>query len=536
MSSRAPRLLFSALAATAVLVPWAINGLPTDRPAPRALDATVVTKPLAGVGGGTTVREVSQQQPFSVVALTGDDLTGTTAQVRARRDDGGWGPWYQADALESNGSDANRDGPRGTDAIFVGRTTAVQIKVSRPAGAPVSPPARPRADTDLGYRPVNVDEPIGNLNAILITPPQAPADGAFSPPAAAILPGQAPQVITRAQWGADERLRACGPPAYDAGVKAAVVHHTAGSNDYSPQDSVAIMQSIYAYHTQTLGWCDMAYNALVDKYGQVFEGRAGGLDRPVEGSHTGGFNRDTWGVAMLGDFETVPPTDIQLRNTGRLIGWRLALAHVDPRGTVALTSAGGSYTFYPAGATPTLPTIFAHRDVGITECPGVAGYGRMDEIRDIAARFNVPPAPPTLEERLREGAIGARWLASGGAAGPLGAPTSPESAAAGDARYATFERGAVYWSPATGAQPLTGAIYAAWASLGFERGLLGLPTSAEIQEPLWVVQNFQHGTLNFDRETGQVTRVSDAVAVLLPPPADSGPPVQLERFSPISVG
>ena len=76
----------------------------------------------------------------------------------------------------------------------------------------------------------------------------------------------------------------------------------------------------------------------------------------------------------------------------------------------------------------------------------------------------------------------------------------------------TFERGAVYWSPASGAEPVTGAIYKAWGALGFERGALGLPTSGEIQEPQWIVQNFQHGTLNFDREKGTVTRVIDGVS------------------------
>ena len=68
--------------------------------------------------------------------------------------------------------------------------------------------------------------------------------------------------------------------------------------------------------------------------------------------------------------------------------------------------------------------------------------------------------------------------------------------------------------------------------MGFERGALGLPTSAEIHEPLWIKQNFQHGTLNFDRETGLVTRVIDGVPVELPRPDHS--PVQLERFTPIN--
>ena len=62
-------------------------------------------------------------------------------------------------------------------------------------------------------------------------------------------------------------------------------------------------------------------------------------------------------------------------------------------------------------------------------------------------------------------------------------------------------------------------------------GGLGLPTSAEFQEPQWVKQNFQHGTLNFDRLSGRVSRVIDGVVEEMPPPPATGPPVQLERRS-----
>jgi uncharacterized protein with LGFP repeats len=115
--------------------------------------------------------------------------------------------------------------------------------------------------------------------------------------------------------------------------------------------------------------------------------------------------------------------------------------------------------------------------------------------------------------------------------GGLGAPTSPEAACGDSTRYVVFAHGAIYWSPATGAQPLTGRIYEAWATLRYERGPLGLPTSAEILEPEWIVQNFQHGTLNFERQTSTVMTVMDGVASVVPPPPAGGPPVQLERFS-----
>ena len=539
-------MLLTAIAATVVVVSW-VGDATRDRrgpEAPRPRDTELVEQPLIGLGGGVTVREVTQDTPFSLVALTGD-LAGTSTRVRAKRPDGSWGAWYQTEyetAAPDPGSAAgaavrpagSTEGPRGTDPVFVGTTRTVQIAVTRPMDAPTtlptSPaPSLPAEKSDLGYKPASREQPYGQtISAILISPPKAPATTQWTPPSGVVLPGQPPRIISRAEWGADESLR-CGTPQYDNGIRAAVVHHTAGSNDYSPVESAGIVKAIYTYHSKTLGWCDIAYNALVDKYGQVFEGSAGGLTKAVEAFHTGGFNRNTWGVAMIGNFDDVPPTPIQLRSVGRLLGWRLNLDGVDPKGTVALESAGSHYTTFPAGAVANLPTIFTHRDVGNTDCPGNAAYALMDEIRDIASHFNDPPEE--LIKALQGGAIYEHWQAIGGMGSVLGAPTSPEDSAQGDARYATFARGAMYWSPATGAQPITGAIYDAWASQSYERGPLGLPTSAEIQEPLRITQNFQHGTLNFDRLTAGLTEVVDGITTPLSTQSPSGPSVPAEHFS-----
>ena len=527
-------MLFTAIAATVVILPWAAGPATGHREQPaRPGDTQLTQQPLVGLGGGVTVREISQATTFSMVALTGGDLTGTSARIRARRADGSWGRWYETETLLTPGGRGSTPGPHGTDPVFVGKTTTVQIAVRRPPGAARTSQPKTTATTDLGYIPATAEQPLAqNVSAVLISPPQAPADTQWTPPTAVIAAGQPPNIIARAQWGADEAVH-CGNRPFNQPIRAAVVHHTAESNDYQPQDSAAIVQSIYAYHTQILGWCDIAYNAVVDKYGQVFEGRAGALTGTVQGDHTGGFNRDSWGVAMIGNFDDIAPTPIQLRTLGRLLGWRLGLDHVDPRGTVALTSAGGSNTNYPVDATVTLPTIFSHRDVGATDCPGNVAYGLLDEIRDTAAHFSGPPRPEDLAMALQGGAIYDRWQVIGGMNSMLGTPTSPEATGADAARYATFDKGAVYWSPDTGAQPVTGAIYDAWASLGYERGALGLPTSAEFQEPQWVKQNFQHGTLNFDRLSGRVSRVIDGVVEELPPPPATGPPVQLERFTPV---
>ena len=529
-------MLLTAVAATVVIVAWLTNrpGPPGTPAAPPPPDTQLVEQPLVGLGGGVTVRELTQDTPFSLVAMTGD-VAGTSTRVRAKRPDGSWGPWYQTEyetaAPDSADPAAPAEAPRGTDPVFVGNTTTVQIVVTRPMNAPVTrAPGGPAPSGEgLGYRPATTEQPFGqNISAILISPPQAPPEKQWTPPAGVAMPGQAPAIIGRAEWGADESLR-CGKPQYGNGIRAGVVHHTAGSNDYSPLESAGIVKAIYTYHSKTLGWCDIAYNALVDKYGQVFEGAAGGLTKPVEGFHTGGFNRETWGVAMIGNFDDVPPTPIQIRTVGRLLGWRLGMDDVDPKGTVGLVSAGSHYTTFPAGTTATLPTIFTHRDVGNTDCPGNAAYALMDEIRDIASHFNDPPEE--LIKALQGGVIYERWQAIGGMNSVLGAPTSPEQEGAGGSRYATFAKGAMYWSPEAGAQPVTGAIYDAWASLSYERGPLGLPTSAEIQEPLQITQNFQHGTLNFERLNGNVTEVIDGIGVPLSTQAPSGPTVEPEHFS-----
>lgn len=73
------------------------------------------------------------------------------------------------------------------------------------------------------------------------------------------------------------------PPRTTRTVRAVTIHHTAESNDYAPGDSAGIVRAIYAYHSQSQGWGDVGYNALVDKYGTIFEGRAGGLDKNVTG-------------------------------------------------------------------------------------------------------------------------------------------------------------------------------------------------------------------------------------------------------------
>src|SRR5258705_92285 len=115
-----------------------------------------------------------------------------------------------------------------------------------------------------------------------------------------------PPLIGREAWGANEAIRRA-PPSYAPSVQFGLVHHTAGSNSYTASQSAAIVRGIEVYHVKGNGWNDIGYNFLVDKYGQVFEGRYGGVDKNVIGAHAEGFNTGSAGVAVLGTYGSAAP-------------------------------------------------------------------------------------------------------------------------------------------------------------------------------------------------------------------------------------
>src|ERR1700761_254060 len=114
-------MLFTAIAATVVILPWTVGAGTGHRE--HATGAQLAQQPLVGLGGGTTVREINQATPFSMVALTGGDLNDTSAKIRARHSDGSWGPWYETEKLLSSGG----HGSHGTAPGFGGTTTAEPI-------------------------------------------------------------------------------------------------------------------------------------------------------------------------------------------------------------------------------------------------------------------------------------------------------------------------------------------------------------------------------------------------------------------------
>ena len=196
-----------------------------------------------------------------------------------------------------------------------------------------------------------------------------------------------PTIVTRAQWHANQEIVRAKPLIAPV-LKLAVVHHTAGSNSYTPAQSAAIVRGIQLYHVQGNGWNDIGYNFLVDRYGTVYEGRGGGITKNVIGAHAEGFNSGTVGVALIGNFSAATPPKAMQDALVKLLAWRLDIAHIDPLSTVAYTS-GGNLKF-KAGKVVTLRAISGHRDTGPSECPGTKAYALLPGIAQRVAETGLP--------------------------------------------------------------------------------------------------------------------------------------------------
>ncbi|MER7952940.1 peptidoglycan recognition protein [Streptomyces sp. NPDC096079] len=217
----------------------------------------------------------------------------------------------------------------------------------------------------------------------------APAAEA-APAAAAAKPyiGPRPKIITRKGWGADESIREKGF-VYTGTIKAAFVHHSATGNNYTCGKAPAVLRSIYRYHVLSSGWRDFGYNFAVDKCGNIYEGRAGGVAKPVLGAHTLGFNTNSMGIAVLGTFTKSNPPAAVVTAVARLTAWKLGLHGVNPKGTSYLVSGGGN--LYKKGKKVKFNAIAGHRDGFATECPGTRLYGKLGTARTSSAKYQGRP-------------------------------------------------------------------------------------------------------------------------------------------------
>jgi hypothetical protein len=390
-----PRLL-SSLAVLGVVTP-AVLALPVATPhaaVPHPVKPSVAHVPLGGAAApatavqGPALHRValsvdrSVTGSFSMLGVTWahDPAVGAvTAQVRWRAG-GAWSAWRSLagdsdDAGDAGSRDAGPTMRDGTAPLWVGHADGVQARVSAAGG--VTP------------RDVRVD---------LVDPGTSAADASIgsAPHDTASAREDQPAILTRADWGADESIRR-GTPSYNTTVKVGFVHHTDTANDYTMEQTPAVIRSIYAYHVKSNGWSDIGYNFLVDRFGRIWEGRYGGITRAVVGAHTGGFNTDSFGTSLIGTFMTTAPPAATLTSLEQLFAWKLGSYYRDPAGTATLRSGGGGTSKYAAGTYHTFAVVSGHRDAGDTSCPGDATYARLGTIRSaINAMLGTAFVDPTI--------------------------------------------------------------------------------------------------------------------------------------------
>jgi hypothetical protein len=350
----------------------------------QALDTSAWSRAAGGDWRSAVIRAPKR---FDLVGLhwrRGERARDVVTRIRVRTAGGRWQRWTLMGADHAGGA--------GAEPVWAGGADAYQLRMdgaSVPRGlrarfvnATGTATARDRLTTALRRNAHGLLRTLGGNTARA----QTPAPGSRA----------APQIIPREQWGADQ-CRPRAVPAYGE-VQVGFVHHTVNANSYSPQDSAAIVLSICRYHRNSNGWRDIGYNFLVDRYGQIFEGREGGIDQPVIGAQAQGYNGVSTGVANIGTFSQAPQTAAGVQATAELLAWKMSLHGAPVRGAVEVVSAGGPSNRYRDGTPVTFERISGHRDADKTSCPGEALFAQLPDIRARAAglapqyAFLPPPA------------------------------------------------------------------------------------------------------------------------------------------------
>lgn len=134
-------------------------------------------------------------------------------------------------------------------------------------------------------------------------------------------------------------------------IEQVTIHHSARSFDGANADAPARIRSYQRYH-QDQGWPDIAYHYVIDRNGNVYEGRS------PEGRGDTFTNYDPSGhflVMVDGNFDGQDPSPAQVESLARMVAWGIDEWGIDP------TEVGG------------------HRDHANTSCPGEYLYQLMED-------------------------------------------------------------------------------------------------------------------------------------------------------------
>lgn len=340
-----------------------------------------------GAAGGVRSEAIETPIAYSMVSFAVPEGAGVS--FRTRSGDDAWGEWHPVyvqpheapDREDDEAREAADAGPHRTfsEPAWVGEADRLQLRVDG---------ADPE---DVGVHLIDSlgqNRGAGERISDAVQAVAAAVTGGGQPAAAVV---DQPPMISRSEWGADESKRS-GSPSYSDGVEAGVLHHTVTGNGYSRSEASAVVRGIYHYHTQTRGWSDIGYNFLIDRFGQIYQGRAGGVEEPVVGAHAAGVNSDTTGVAFMGTHnESGTALASEPENSAvDLLRWLFDVHHIDAEADATVDGRS-------------MPAIIGHGDVGSTSCPGVYVRHRMDAIRSEVVDGQAPMLTAPAESATQLG-------------------------------------------------------------------------------------------------------------------------------------
>ncbi|HKF81034.1 MAG TPA: N-acetylmuramoyl-L-alanine amidase [Thermoleophilaceae bacterium] len=380
------------VAPAALIVAPALSSSPW-RPEPVDFELAPRSDPVvARSAGGAMSRPLRPGKRFNLVGLRWRGNARPAVAMRSRRSGGRWTRWVTVGEYTEDAPDPGRGEPEAhglSMPVWVGEADEVQYRLSRPVRGLRLHFVNVRGTATAADRARTAVRRVASAAVSSIA-------GLFRGGAKAAQPQ--PAIVSREDWGAGD----CPPrSAPDYGVvKAAFIHHTVNANDYTREEAPSIVLAICRFHRNSNGWNDIGYNFVVDKFGTIYEGRAGGVDQPVVGAQAQGYNAQSTGIANLGEFTSVKQTPAALAAIARLIRWKLPLHGIPTSGSTTLVSAGGASNRYAAGTHVGVRRISGHRDVDATSCPGDALYAQLPALRMLVGSIGPAGTGTTLTAKL----------------------------------------------------------------------------------------------------------------------------------------